>query len=179
MRSRNTRLRNALTPRGLGIIAAAFALCGYAASARGSAQTAIFVWNASASAPIGLYRVLHSGKLLRGRMVLALPTPSLADFAARRGYLPRGVPLVKRIAAVAGDAICIRGNAVFINGRFAAVRRVMDGEGRHLPSWNGCRGLRSGEVFLMTQSHASFDGRYFGPTPTSQIAGTLEPIWTR
>lgn len=180
MRSRNTRLRNALTPRGLGIIAAALALCAYAVSARGSARDAIFIWNASASAPIGLYRVLHLSELLRGRMVLALPTPSLADFAARRGYLPRGVPLVKRIAAVAGDAICARGNAVFINGRLAAMRRVTDGEGRHLPSWKGCRELCYGEIFLlMAQSHASFDGRYFGPTPTSEIVGTLEPIWTR
>jgi conjugative transfer signal peptidase TraF len=179
-RKRNSRWRNALTPRGIGVIAAACALCGYAAGAPGSPQRAVFIWNATASAPIGLYRVMHSRALSRGDLVLAVPAPSLAAFAARRGYLPRGIPLVKRIAAAAGDAVCARGDAIFIDGRFAAARLAADGNGRQLPSWSGCRTLRSGEVFLlMANVRASFDGRYFGPTPASQVVGLLDPLWTR
>jgi conjugative transfer signal peptidase TraF len=180
IRNRNSRLTNFLTPRGFGIVAAAFALCGYAASAPGSPRTAAFVWNATASAPIGLYRVRGDRALARGDLVLALPAPSLAAFAARQGYLPSGVPLVKRIAAVAGDAVCTRGDAIFINGRVAAARRAADGKGRPLPAWAGCARLRRSEVFLLMETVAdSFDGRYFGPTPASQIVGRLVPLWTR
>jgi len=162
------------------VIAAAFALCGYAANAPGAPSRALLVWNATASAPTGLYRVRHDRAPGRGDLVLAVPARSLAAFAARRSYLPRGVPLVKRIAAVAGDAVCARGHEVFINGRLVAVRRAGDGQGRALPAWSGCWTLRSGDVFLlMTNVRASFDGRYFGPTPASQVVGLLDPIWTR
>jgi len=173
-------LRNTFTPRGLGVVAATFVLCTYTASPSGVPSRALLVWNVSASAPIGLYRVLHGRALSRGDLVLAIPDPSLAAFADGRGYLPAGVPLVKRIAAVAGDAVCARGDAIFIDGRFAAVRLAADAQGRALPAWSGCRTLRGNEVFLlMAKVRASFDGRYFGPTKVSQIAGTLEPIWTR
>ncbi len=180
IRNRNARLANLLTPRGFGVVAAAFALCGYAASAPGSPRTAAFIWNATASAPVGFYRVRRDRALARGDLVLAIPASSVAAFAARRGYLPSGVPLVKRIAAVAGDAVCARGNAISINSRLAAARRAADGAGRPLPAWKGCLRLRHGEVFLlMANVQNSFDGRYFGPTPASQIVGCLVPLWTR
>lgn len=180
IRNRNTRLTNLLTPRGFAAVAAAFALCGYAASAPGSPRTAAFIWNATASAPIGLYRVRRDRALARGDLVLAIPAPPLAAFAARRGYLPSGVPLVKRIAAVAGDTVCTHRNAGFINGRLAATRRAADGAGRPLPAWTGCLRLRHGEVFLlMADVRNSFDGRYFGPTPASQVVGRLVQLWTR
>jgi len=177
-RRRNWRLRNFLsTP-------ATVALCGAVAvltlGDTPSPRRALFVWNASASAPVGLYRVTHSRALSRGDLVLAIPAPPLAAFADARGYLPRGVPLVKRIAAFAGDAVCARGRVIFIDGRLAAARLAADRHGRPLPAWSGCRTLRADEVFLlMANVRASFDGRYFGPTPTSEIAGTLEPLWTR
>ena len=180
MQKRSHPFRNLLTVRGWAAIAAASALCGYAASAPGSPQSAILIWNATASAPIGLYRVTHARALSRGGLVLAIPGPQLAAFAAARGYLPRSVPLVKRIAAVAGDDVCARGNAIFINGRFAAARLAADGKSRPLPSWSGCRTLRANEVFLlMSNVRTSFDGRYFGPTPASQVVGLLDPLWTR
>lgn len=179
-RNRNARLANLLTPRGFGVVVAAFALCGYAASSPGSPRTAAFIWNATASAPVGLYRVRRDRALARGDLVLAVPASSLAAFAARRGYLPSGVPLVKRIAAVAGDAVCTHRNAVFINGRLAATRRAADGAGRPLPAWTGCTRLLRDEVFLlMANVQNSFDGRYFGPTPASQVVGQLDPLWTR
>ena len=174
------RLRHLLTPRGAATLAAAGALCAYAALPPSSPSRAIIVWNASASAPIGLYRVKQGRALARGALVLAVPAPALAAFAGARGYLPAGVPLVKRIAAVAGDDVCARGAALFINHRFAAARLASDRKGRALPAWSGCRALQSGEVFLlMANVRDSFDGRYFGPTRASQIVGVLEPLWTR
>lgn len=180
-RSRSShRLRNVLTPRGLLVVAASFGLFAYIAAPVRSPERALFVWNVSASAPIGLYRVTHGRALARGDLVLAQPAPALAAFAARRGYLPMGVPLVKRIAALAGDAVCARQMQIVIDGRLAAARRAADSKHRFLPVWSGCRTLSVGEVFLlMANVPNSFDGRYFGPTKVSQIAGKLEPLWTR
>ena len=135
------------------------------------------VWNASASAPIGLSRVLP-GKLLRGDLVLVHTPDSVRQLAAERGYLPQNVPLVKRIAALDGDVVCAAGDAISVNGRFVAERLARDQLGRLLPSWNGCHLLDDGEVFLLMEGVPdSFDGRYFGPVPTATIVGRLAPLW--
>jgi conjugative transfer signal peptidase TraF len=159
-------------------IAVAFALCGYLATPSGSPDRAWIVWNASASAPIGLYVVTRKHTHLRGDLVLVRPPPSIARLAAVRDYLPAGVPLVKRIVATAGDTICAQGADIFIDGQAAATRLSADRVGRPLPAWSGCRTLHHDEVFLLMEDvRASFDGRYFGPTKTSQIIGRLEPLW--
>jgi conjugative transfer signal peptidase TraF len=117
---------------------------------------------------------------MRGDLVLVDPPPSIAKFAAQRGYLPVGVPLVKRIAAMAGNTVCAQRNRIFIDGQSVAVRLSTDGEGRPLPSWQGCRTLDQGEVFLLMEGvRTSFDGRYFGPTNISNIVGRLDALWTR
>lgn len=177
---RRYRLQVVLTARGMGSVAAVFALCGYLVTPPGTPDRARIVWNASASAPIGLYAVHHDRAFTRGDLVLVIPPPSIAKVATRRGYLPAGVPLVKRIAGMAGDTVCAQGNGIFINGQFMAARLSTDGQGRPLPSWQGCRTLDQGEVFLLMEDvRTSFDGRYFGPTNISDIVGRLDALWTR
>tara|TARA_R110002126_G_scaffold185860_1_gene334468 strand:+ start:18810 stop:19310 length:501 start_codon:yes stop_codon:yes gene_type:complete len=135
------------------------------------------VWNASASAPIGLYRVV-SGAPKRGDLVLISPPKSIAKLAAERRYLPLGVPLIKRIAAVAGDDVCVFDGAIIINGEIAAPRLEVDREGRPMPRWNECRALEADEIFLLLKPADSFDSRYFGPVPRAQIIGRLAPLCT-
>lgn len=136
------------------------------------------VWNASASAPVGLYRVLP-GKTVPGDLVLVHTPDSVRQFASERGYLPANVPLIKRIVAAGGDVACATGNVIFINGHAAAGRLVRDRIGRMLPGWSGCHRLDSSEVFLLMQGVTdSFDSRYFGPVPATMIIGRLAPLWT-
>src|SRR3546814_4238719 len=80
------------------------------------------VWNASASAPIGLYAVGAVAEVARGDMVIARLPGEFRMFAARRHYLPANVPLVKRVAAVPGDKVCAVGARIFVNGRLVASR---------------------------------------------------------
>ncbi|MDX3966814.1 MAG: S26 family signal peptidase [Bradyrhizobium sp.] len=135
------------------------------------------VWNASPSAPIGLYRVLL-GKPVRGDLVLAHTPESVRKLAAERGYLPLNVPLVKRVAAAGGDIVCAIDDAISINDRVVAERLTRDRLGRPLPSWSGCHLLDGGEAFLLMEGRAdSFDSRYFGPVPTATIIGRLAPLW--
>lgn len=136
------------------------------------------VWNASASAPVGLYWVSRVAPA-RGDLVLATLPPDARRLAADRGYLPAGVPLVKRLVAVAGDVVCAVGDAVFVNGTYVATRRTHDSSGRELPCWTGCRVLVADEVFLlMAGVSGSFDGRYFGLVRRARIIGRLVPLWT-
>jgi len=138
------------------------------------------VWNASASAPIGLYAVSPGAALKRGDMVIAWPPAEARQLAARRHYLPSNVPLVKRVAGIAGDRICAVDRVVTLNGRPVAIRRAADAEGRDLPAWQGCIRLGPGMQFLlMTETPNSFDGRYFGPTLAQDVIGKATPLWLR
>lgn len=136
------------------------------------------VYNASASAPLGFYRSAD-GPIRRGDFVLAHLPPPVARFAAARGYLPITVPIVKRVAALAGDVVCADSVAITINGHLVAKAIAQDGQGRALPSWRGCRTLATGDAFLLMEGvPASFDGRYFGPISTAAIIARLVPLWT-
>jgi conjugative transfer signal peptidase TraF len=138
------------------------------------------VWNASASAPLGLYLVAPGTPPHRGDMVAAWPPAAVRALAAARHYLPRRVPLVKRVAGVAGDRVCARGPVVTIDGRVAVVRRAADAAGRPLPAWRGCVRLGAGDIFLlMAGTPDSFDGRYFGPTRAADVIGRATPLWLR
>lgn len=136
------------------------------------------IWNASASAPLGLY-VLSVGKPQRGDFALVQPPPAVRKLAAERGYLPANVPMVKRIAAVEGDRVCAVGNTILIDQIAVATRLTRDHKLRPLPAWSGCRRLASNDVFLlMAHIPDSFDGRYFGVTPRTSLIGKLVPLWT-
>lgn len=137
------------------------------------------VWNASASAPIGLWRIHPDVRLRTGDMVLAHTPASVRLLAASRRYIPSNVPLVKRIAARDGDDVCAIGATLFINGRPVAERLDADRRGRVLPWWEGCEMLRDGRVLLLMERADSFDGRYFGPIDEDQIIGKATPLWLR
>jgi conjugative transfer signal peptidase TraF len=139
----------------------------------------LLVWNASPSAPVGLYRLHADRTLSTGNMVVARTPEPARTLAARRHYLPANVPLVKRVAARAGDRVCASGAAISINGWRAASRRNRDGAGRAMPWWTGCRRLEASEYFLLMDSPQSFDGRYFGVTRANEILGRAELLWAR
>ena len=137
------------------------------------------VWNASASVPTGLYAIRGKASLHVGERVAIEPPPELRRLLATRGYLPAGVPLLKRIAAVSGQRVCRFGHGVTIDGDFAGVARSRDRLGRPLPAWFGCRMLRTGELFVMNPAAPdSFDGRYFGVLRLADVIGRATPVWT-
>ncbi|MDE2466504.1 MAG: S26 family signal peptidase [Alphaproteobacteria bacterium] len=138
------------------------------------------IWNATASAPIGLYAVLPVHNLAPGQLVLARLPPKAARLAARRGYLPLGLPVVKRVVALAGARICAHGHILSQGGHVIAYRLFADSRRRPLPLWNGCLRLSEQEAFLlMAGKRHSFDSRYFGPVRRAAIIGRLVPLWLR
>ena len=137
------------------------------------------VWNVSASVPTGLYAVRGKTSLLVGDRVAIEPPPTLRRLLAERGYLPAGVPLLKRVAAISGQRVCRYKQRVTIDGDFAGVARARDSRGRPLPVWFGCRKLKTNELFVMNPAAPdSFDGRYFGPLRLDTVIGRAVPVWT-
>lgn len=137
------------------------------------------IWNASASVPLGLYSI-EPARHLEVADLVAVATPEpLASFMAERRYLPRGVPLMKRVAAVAGQQVCRDGAHITIDGIDMGEALARDRAGRALPSWQGCRRIADREIFLMNWAAPdSMDGRYFGPLPVNSIIGRAIPLWT-
>ncbi len=136
------------------------------------------VWNASPSVPIGLYAVDTIVDVHARDLVVVRPPEPLARFLADGGYLPRGVSLLKHVAAVAGQTVCRIGRSVTVDAIEMGEARERDGRGRSLPVWQGCRVIATGDVFLMNpQSANSLDGRYFGPLPAASIIGRAIPLW--
>lgn len=139
----------------------------------------LFIWNVSSSAPVGLYAVRPIGKLTVTNLVVARPLEPLADWLAARGYLARGVPLIKRVAGLPGQKVCREGFSVSVDGIAMAEARERDHAGRSLPVWRGCFVLRPGEVFLLNwEEPASLDGRYFRAFPIERLIGRAAPLWT-
>ncbi len=144
------------------------------------------VYNPSDSVAVGWYRVdplaRHAGSLspaMHVGSIVLVPLPATAAaLAARRGYLPLRIPLLKPIAAVAPQQVCIAEGIVRIDGvPVAAVLRI-DGRGRSLHAWSACRRLRPDELFLLsTTNPASFDSRYFGPVRADTVLGVAHPVW--
>ncbi|KAH2846168.1 hypothetical protein KXW36_008653, partial [Aspergillus fumigatus] len=66
------------------------------------------------------------------------PEP-LATFLAERGYLPKGVPLMKRILAVSGQTVCRSNLTLTVAGGEGGAALARDRAGRDLPVWQGCR----------------------------------------
>lgn len=137
----------------------------------------LLVWNVTHSAPIGLYRRVFAG-VESGAWVFVHAPSAAADLAAARGYLPRSVPMVKRVAASSGDHVCRAGQAVSINGRTVARALWQDSLGRALPVWTGCIDLKPDQIFLITSPPTSFDSRYFGPVPVANVIERIAPLWT-
>jgi conjugative transfer signal peptidase TraF len=138
------------------------------------------VWNATASTPEGLYRVIKDRHFQVGELVAVAPPPKLADWLAVRHFLPLHAVLMKQVSAVEGARVCRAGLSIIIDGRTIAQARERDHLGRLLPVWTGCRTLGRADIFLMNAAVPdSLDGRYFGPLPVKSVVGRAEPIWTK
>jgi conjugative transfer signal peptidase TraF len=139
----------------------------------------LLIWNASASAPIGLYAVQPPGKLGVTDLVVARPPESLASWLAERGYLPKDAMLIKRVAGLPGQKVCRDGFALTIDGIPMAEAQERDRAGRPLPQWRGCIVLLPSEIFLLNwDAPASLDGRYFGAFPVRSVIGRAASLWT-
>jgi conjugative transfer signal peptidase TraF len=139
--------------------------------------TPAYIWNVSKSVPVGLYQLQPIGRLAVTELVAVRPPEPLATFLDLNGYLPIGVPMLKRVLALPGQTVCRKGLTISVDGIDVGDALSRDSRGRPLPVWQGCHAV---ELFLMNwQSEDSLDGRNFGFVPNSSVIGKALPVWTR
>ncbi len=159
----------------LGVAAAAAIACAAAAVSADQARAFALI-NESPSLPRGLY-LRHADASPTPGAIVATPQPSVA----RRYLGPLGMPpdvlLIKRVAAGPGDRVCRRGDRIHTPVRTVEVLN-RDRRGAVLPRWDGCRTLGAHELFLLGDTAASFDSRYFGPVTATELEGVYREVIT-
>jgi conjugative transfer signal peptidase TraF len=139
----------------------------------------------SESLPLGLYRA-HHGPVARGSLVLVCLPHKAAALALERGYVPPGrcpggsAPLGKVVLAVAGDRLSFDAGGIRLDGEQVPASAPLgrDAAGRLLPHAPfGQQVLPSGALWIHSPFHSrSFDSRYFGPVPVSEVEAVLTPV---
>jgi len=135
------------------------------------------IWNRTDSAPIGLYWLGDGPLTLNGWAVVSAESAD-TKWAQQRGYVGRDWPLIKRVRGLPGDMICRDNETILINDMIVAEALKADSFGRELPVWSGCFTLKEDEFFLLNDHPNSLDGRYFGVTRLSDIAGSAILLWS-
>jgi conjugative transfer signal peptidase TraF len=137
----------------------------------------LLVWNTTPSIPIGLYVVTPDPPRRGDLSVMWLPR-QMETLAVAWAMLIPHIPVLKPVAATAGDRVCRSGRVVTINGRLAALARHFDRNGRLLPMWQGCRRLSASQVFILARHPHSFDSRYYGPLQIQLSRGVAHALVT-
>ncbi len=172
--------RVVVTVWGASALIAASALVAHAAGLR---------VNATPSMPLGLWRLGPvPGSLRAGEIVVVCP-PDSAAFreALDRGYMAHGAcpagyePLIKPVAAVAGDLVMVAADGVAVNGEPVpgTAPLARDTAGRPLLAVPvGSHRVASGELWLLSgHVRESWDSRYFGAVPAAGVQGVARPVW--
>jgi conjugative transfer signal peptidase TraF len=133
------------------------------------------LYNPSDSLPAGFY--VRSGDAIERGLIVSVRSLDVAPgYARARDFADAGDRFLKRVAALDGDEVCASGDVISINGAPVTTRFAVDDEGRALPSWNGCVTLKPGDVFLLGDHPASFDGRYWGVTKRADLDGPWKKL---
>jgi Type IV secretory pathway, protease TraF len=137
---------------------------------------------------VGLYAISVKTPVSRAGLVVVCLQGSLAARGRARGYLAAGScsngssPILKQVAATAGDEVELRGDGLAVNSQVIDRSQLLgeDTLGRPLEALPlGRSVVREGEIWVLGVHRArSWDSRYFGPIPVSSIVGVARPILT-
>jgi len=143
--------------------------------------------NTTTSMPRGLYRSI-GGTVTTGAWVSVCLPSEIARFGVERSYLgagscPNGTePVLKVVAAVAGDVVQLTAAGVAVNGKLLAHSRPLERDrgGRELAAYSGDpRTLARGEIWLHSPFEVrSWDSRYFGPVSAACVTDVVAPLVT-
>jgi conjugative transfer signal peptidase TraF len=137
-----------------------------------------FLINVTPSLPQGIYLTSPPKSVAIGDVVFFPQSAVLDQEFVRRAYVPANAFLLKPVAAVEGQHVCVREGAVFIDGHLFSHLQGHDRAGRIMAPYPICRALAPGEIWAAVSDDQSLDSRYFGPVPASAIAGKARALWT-
>lgn len=129
--------------------------------------------NVSPSVPVGVYGLTAVPAQVERGMLVLLPSPATMAF-----WHPWWIPLLKPVAAVAGEMVCVQEGMLRLgDADYGPV--YAEAHGRTLPHLaEGCQVVPAGSVFLASMAPKSLDGRYMGMTPVATLTAQAHPLWT-
>lgn len=140
---------------------------------------------ASNSLPPGLYRIVPAGS---GSDLLICPTGLAEKVSIERAYRVKSfgcgdgyAPLLKPIAARAGDTVTVSEAGVAVNGKLLpnSKQYPKDGIGRPMPLVPfGTYAVHPGTAWgISSYNRFSFDSRYFGPVRLDEKVQYAKLFW--
>ncbi|MEM7588627.1 MAG: hypothetical protein AAF320_00445 [Myxococcota bacterium] len=81
-------------------------LCGIALLKMSDAARVTWIYNATPSVPTGWYRVDYARPIVLGELVAWRPSVSQDHWMQQRGYIAKGVFLIKQVVAAAPQQVC-------------------------------------------------------------------------
>jgi conjugative transfer signal peptidase TraF len=150
-------------------------------------EAASFRINLTSSMPIGIYRVVvMNPRSARVGMLVAVCVPEkAAEIAQRRGYLVKGAcahkreTLLKQVVAVGGDEVIVTVKGLVVDGRLLpnSTALVADHADHVLAAWPvGRQRVADGMLWVYANHRRSWDSRYWGPVPVSNVVALVEPV---
>ena len=129
-----------------------------------------FVHQLTPSMPEGWYFTYPVSSYYRGDNVVFSPDKQTENYILARKWLPKDIPLLKKIVGIPGDFLCIKQQNVYINGELLGKVYEMDDKGNALPVFSFCGKIAKDEYFMQGVANAhSFDSRYYGLVNKAQI----------
>ena len=135
--------------------------------------------------PIGIYKIQDGNNIVAGDFVSVCLPDQFAEIGIERGYITHGnckngsSPLIKEVIAVPGDRVAVQNNQIIVNGiTFLAPRFTDDRKGNLISKIkDGDYGITN--LYWVYGEHDktySWDSRYFGGIPKTDIIGKAKPI---
>ena len=129
-----------------------------------------FIKQVTPSMPEGWYFTYPTDELQKGDNVVFIPNKQTEDYILSRKWLPRNIPLLKKIVGIPGDYLCIKEGATYINEKWVAKIYSQDSNGDALPVFKYCANIPKDQYFMQGIGNPhSFDSRYYGLVRKDQI----------
>ncbi len=120
--------------------------------------------------------LLEGDRVLINRLVYHFRDPERGDVVVFDSPVQEDEDLVKRVVAVAGDSVAVRGGVLYVNGEPQQEPYLADSPFDGTDTDEGV--VPEGQVFVMGDNrNNSGDSRLFGPIETESIIGAAFAIY--
>ncbi len=135
------------------------------------------VFQITGSMPIGIYLIKPAKDINAWQFIIFNFPENVKQIMRNRRWVPDRVSmLMKAVIGLPGDNISLNEKGVYVNGVYFGPVKQHDKQGLPLPVINSKFTLQKDQYFAACRSVNSFDSRYFGPVPKSEIKGVVEPF---
>ena len=140
----------------------------------------IIYFNVTSSLPQGFYLRIPCKECRRGDYIVYEPNEEVKTLIIKNGWSDGKHDFLKKVGATAGDKYSVDAETLKfeIEGKYVGQVYETDNAGNVLPKLRGEFEVPKGYVLPIATSARSFDGRYSGAIPKSQIKARVVPILT-